>query len=404
MAVKNNLFLLLLIVVVNCSYLIDAQSFNFYAGTPWNYGCVYRSVFRFEWGSLGDITFASKNGTLPLEKFLSRDSETDDIYVNAIVTPSSRPPLIITFKNQVIQNITNMENCVATPMITESKVVTKDIQFMFETVKDDKYEITIENSNPVNYTIQHDTQGFALPISISVPYSVYNHKIYIKKLPDGPYYNSRISYSNPLITSQDCKRGYNATTKSTTLNCKFTGTNLFKTKYIGGVLVDNPTVSLTSIQASFASQLELNRSISLDNTYFLDNLVPVPTGAYYRPVFTVNQTTFEIIESRVNIKGTFLDAVQLNTIEMINNQAKVSLDCRYSYAATEVEGFAEYIECTIPQIEVYQDANIVLTSSYSSQVIRLTNNTPQPSSSPSFKASMVTPFLLLIITIMFYFK
>jgi len=254
-------------------------------------------------------------------------------------------------------------------------------------------------------TLEHDSNGNAVPIPLYFSYSVFRHFVGMSNRIYA--FSAQVGYINPAINSYSCMRGY-ARVAGIVTYCNFHGDRLYETPYFSGLQVLDQVVSLTLIQATLKSILPINATFSLDKNYYLDRLTPTyltGTANSFLPLPTTNLLKFQTHDDSVSIQGTFLDGIQLNNITLHNDGTTISLQCNYSYNASDAIGFVEYITCEIPNTKIKQDATIVLVPTfYSDQPIELKSESIsfgiviQPS---IFTTTTLFLFTLLVLSILF---
>ncbi|KAF2069264.1 hypothetical protein CYY_009417 [Polysphondylium violaceum] len=398
---------LLFLFTLICCYSIQQSNasnyvISYYLGGDDRYSCLYTVVIAETYAGDGsEFKFTSNNGTQTLEQYISKRDASSAAYLNAIIQPTFRPPLIVECNGTQIMQLDSFPTCVIFPRITEAYGVFKNVSFLFDTKQGDVYDIYVDYSlNKTTHTIQHDSSGVAIPFPLFFPYNVYSHPIrYV-----GPRTSTVItaSYANPRITSYNCTRGYALVAKAIT-KCMFVGDRLYQTPFIAGTKVMDSVVTLTTIQTIFAPTLPLNASITLDYNDYLDKLTRIDTGIYFQPHPAPAKSSFEFHGNNVTIQGSFLDAVQLKNITIKDDGKSSSpLACTYSYEASETVGYLETIVCLAPNFSNYKHLTIVLVPTfYPDQPIELVYE-HSASSTTSLSSLQISTFLLLLLSIMHF--
>lgn len=397
--ISKLLFYYLIIYCCYCCGLSNAEQlqqqqndylYSYYTTSTNKYGCVFGiSILDNNYkGDGSEFTITTNNGTVILDQYLIKRTQDSLPQLEAIIQTNYRPPLVVTYKGKQISQTNQTLGCIATPQITETSTVLKDISLLFAKANQ-LYDIYIDGERSGTYSIEMGSDGYPLPLSIYIPYTVFSHNIRAVLLPSGVTTTSVLSYTNPQIRSYNCTRGYSRVAKIITV-CTFTGDRLYRTSFIGGVRVMDSIVSLTSIVTTFIVGLPFNGSISLDENYYLDQLVPTSTDAYFRPLPKPNQSTFEISEnSIIQIQGSYLDAIDLISTVIVNGKKTFPINCTYSYEASQLIGYIETISCVIPkQLQIQDDATLVLVPTfYPNDPIKLINGASASSSPSSFQKS-----------------
>jgi len=397
--------LFILLLVVNCCYLINAKILVTYYRDYDIRGNIFGAeILDTDYqGDGSEFSWTTNNGTVKFPQYLTRRSMENIPVVIAIVSGVYREPIIASCNGTQVYN-TTLGGVYIPPLTGEYPGEWANLTILGPSTAGQQFSVSTDGLL-TEITLEHDSNGNAVPIPLYFSYSVFRHFVGMSNRIYA--FSAQVGYINPAINSYSCMRGY-ARVAGIVTYCNFHGDRLYETPYFSGLQVLDQVVSLTLIQATLKSILPINATFSLDKNYYLDRLTPTyltGTANSFLPLPTTNLLKFQTHDDSVSIQGTFLDGIQLNNITLHNDGTTISLQCNYSYNASDAIGFVEYITCEIPNTKIKQDATIVLVPTfYSDQPIELKSESIsfgiviQPS---IFTTTTLFLFTLLVLSILF---